>query len=67
MPRKATKWWYVKKLPRASPSGSLSGKGLYLTVCPWSRPNTDTVEEMESYPYSEEKHILPMNLSQYKK
>ena len=44
-------------------SGTLSGKGLYLTLCPWSSPNTDTVEEMESYPYSEERHILPMNLS----
>ena len=29
---------------QASPSGTHSGKGVYLTVYPSSRPNTDTVQ-----------------------
>ena len=31
-------------VPSASPWGTPSGKGLYLTVYPLSRPNTDTVQ-----------------------
>ena len=43
--------WTVKYNPclqeflRASPSGTHSGKGLYLTVYPLSRPNMDTVSQ----------------------
>ena len=33
----------LKKNWRALPSGTPSGKGLYLTVYPLSRPNTDIV------------------------
>ena len=32
-----------KEFPQDSPSGTPSGKGLYLTIYPSSRPNTDTV------------------------
>ena len=32
-------------LPSGVPLGTPSGKGLYLTVYPSSRPNTDTVQE----------------------
>ena len=34
----------LKEFPRAWPSGTPSGKGLYLTIYPSSRPNTDTVQ-----------------------
>ena len=33
----------LQEFPRASPSGTPSGKGLYLTVYPSSRPNMDTI------------------------
>ena len=33
----------LPEFPQALPSGTSSGKGLYLTVYPSSRPNTDTV------------------------
>ena len=33
----------LQEFPRALPSGIPSGKGVYLTVYPSSRPNTDTV------------------------
>ena len=33
----------LQEFPLASPSGTPSGKALYLTVYPLSRPNTDTV------------------------
>ena len=33
----------LQEFPWALPSGAPSGKGLYLTVYPLSRPNTDTV------------------------
>ena len=33
----------MKEFPRASPSATPSGKGLYLTVYPLSSPNTDTI------------------------
>ena len=32
----------LQDFPRASPSGTPSGEGVYLTVYPSSRPNTDT-------------------------
>ena len=32
-----------REFPLASPTGIPSGKGLYLTVYPLSRPNTDTI------------------------
>ena len=32
----------LKEFLRAKPEGSPEGKGLYLTVYPSSRPNTDT-------------------------
>ena len=35
---------YLQEFPRASPSGTPSGKGLYLTVYPSSRPITDTIK-----------------------
>ena len=34
---------YLQEFPQALPSGTPSGKGLYLTVYPFSCPNTDTV------------------------
>ena len=34
----------LKEFTRAWPSGTPSGKGLYLSVYPSSRPNTDTVQ-----------------------
>ena len=33
-------------LPSRVPSGTSSGKGLYLTVYPLSRPNTDRVKHL---------------------
>ena len=33
----------LQEFPRASPSGTRSGKGLYFTGYPSPRPNTDTV------------------------
>ena len=33
----------LQEFPRASPSGTPSGEGVYLTVYPSSRPNTDTI------------------------
>ena len=33
----------IQEFPRASPWGTPSGEGVYLTVYPSSRPNTDTV------------------------
>ena len=36
----------LQELPWALPSGTPSGKGVYLTVYPSSRPNTDTVYPM---------------------
>ena len=33
----------LQEFPQASPSGTPSDEGVYLTVCPSSRPNTDTV------------------------
>ena len=33
----------LQEFPGASPSGTPSGKGLYLTVYPSSRPNTDAI------------------------
>ena len=36
----------LREFPRASPSGTPSGKGLYLTVYPSCRPNTDTVSSI---------------------
>ena len=39
----------LQEFPRASPSGTPSGKGVYLTVYPLSRPNTETkLEEAEA-------------------
>ena len=35
-----------QELPWASPSRAPSGKGLYLTVYPSSRPNTDTISAL---------------------
>ena len=37
----------LQEFPGATPSGTLSGKGLYLTVNPSSRPNTDTVYRVQ--------------------
>ena len=39
----------VQEFPRASPSGTPSGGGVYLTVYPSSHPNTDTFSINESY------------------
>ena len=33
----------LQEFPRASPPGAPSGKGVYLTVYPSSRPNMDTI------------------------
>ena len=33
----------LKELPRAKPEGTLEGEGVYLTVCPESSPNTDSI------------------------
>ena len=33
----------LQEFPWALPSGTPSGKGVYLTVYPESRPNTDTI------------------------
>ena len=43
---------YIKfqEFSRASPLGTPSGKGLYLTIDPLSRPNTDTVYSVGSIP-----------------
>ena len=46
----------VKYTPR--PSGTPSGKGVYLTVYPLSRPNTDTV-----YKGYMSQRTLPLSLS----
>ena len=35
---------HLQEFPRASPLGTPSGEGVYLTVYPSSRPNTDTVK-----------------------
>ena len=40
-------WDSTQELPRALPSGTPSGEGVYLTVCPLSRPNTNTVCDKE--------------------
>ena len=37
------------ELPLASPSGTSSGKGLYLTVYPSSRPNRETLYQNVDY------------------
>ena len=37
---------HLQVLPRASPSGTPSGKGVYLIVYPSSRPNTDTIQSL---------------------
>ena len=31
----------LKEFPRAKPQGTPEGRGVYLTVCPKSSPNTD--------------------------
>ena len=39
----------LQEFPQASPLGNPSGEGLYLTVYPLSRPNTDTVFLVSMY------------------
>ena len=41
----------LQEFPRTLPSGNPSGKGLYLTVYPSSRPNTDTIYILVVYIY----------------
>ena len=39
----------LQELPRALPSGTPSGKGVYLTVYTSSHPNTDTIQISQFY------------------
>ena len=41
----------LQEFPRALPTGTLSGKGIYLTVYPLSCPNTDTVYHLKKVLY----------------
>ena len=38
----------LQEFPRASASETPSGKGVYLTIYPSSRPNTDTVHSLRA-------------------
>ena len=55
----------LQKFPRASPLGTPSDKGVYLTVFPSSRPNTDTVYTILHYNVDNVSVIMKVELQYF--